>query len=166
MKVPNWDDYFMTMAYLAASKSKDERTHYGAVVVGPDNEIRSVGYNSFPRGIDDGVSERQIAPEKYYWIEHSERNAIYNATLIGTSLKNCRMYTTTIPCTGCGGAVIQSGIKEVIVDGNWKVFSSHEKWQIEEKKTLEMFAEAGIKVKKWKGDFVDIVKFGRGEIIK
>ena len=48
-----WDDYFMTMVYLVASKSKDKRTKIGAVVVGPNKEIRSTGYNGFVRGLDD-----------------------------------------------------------------------------------------------------------------
>ena len=45
----------------------------------PDNEIRSTGYNSFPKGLNDDLQERQERPEKYYWIEHAERNALYNA---------------------------------------------------------------------------------------
>ena len=50
----SWDHYFMDLAKLAASRSKDQSTKLGCVIVGPDREIRSTGYNSFPRGIDDG----------------------------------------------------------------------------------------------------------------
>ena len=67
------------MANLVAKKSKDQSTQIGAVIVGIDNEIRSTGYNSFPSGINDDLQERQERPEKYYWIEHAERNALYNA---------------------------------------------------------------------------------------
>jgi len=120
MEVPNWDDYFMTMVYLVASKSKDENTHLGAIVVDKNNLVRTLGYNSFPRGINDYVPERQQRPEKYFWFEHAERNAIYNATLTGVSLKDCILYTNGIPCMDCGRAVVQAGIKEVIVDNTWE----------------------------------------------
>ena len=75
----NWQKYFYEMANLVAKKSKDKSTQIGAVIVGPDNEIRSTGYNSFPTGLNDDLEIRQQRPEKYYWIEHAERNALYNA---------------------------------------------------------------------------------------
>ena len=65
----NWSEYFYDMANLVAKKSKDQSTQIGAVIVGPDNEIRSTGYNSFPKGLNDDLQERQERPEKYYWIE-------------------------------------------------------------------------------------------------
>jgi len=64
----NWDDYFMSMVYLAASKSKDERTHIGAVIVGKDNEIKSTGYNSFVRKLRDDVLERQKKAGKIFLV--------------------------------------------------------------------------------------------------
>jgi dCMP deaminase len=162
--IPSWDDWFMSMVYLSASKSKDQRTHIGAVVVGPDNEIVSLGYNSFPRGIDDNVPERQLKPEKNYWFAHAERNSIYNATLIGTSLRGCKMYTNGVPCTGCGIGIVQSGIEEVIVDKLWNETNSKED-KYESDKTLEMFQETGIKVRYWTGDLLNLQKYRRGEII-
>ncbi len=90
----NWDQYFLNIAEQVKEKSKDRRTKIGAVIVGPDNEIVSTGYNSFPRGIDDDVEERQVRPEKYYWFEHAERNSIYNAARIGVRLKDTKMYLT------------------------------------------------------------------------
>ena len=58
-----WDRYFLNIAEQVKEKSKDQRTHIGAVIVGKDNEIVSTGYNSFPRGIDDDVDERAERPE-------------------------------------------------------------------------------------------------------
>ena len=63
----NWTNYFLNIAEAVKEKSKDQRTKIGAVIVGKDNEIVSTGYNSFPRGIDDDVEERQQRPEKYFW---------------------------------------------------------------------------------------------------
>ena len=155
----------MSMAYLVASKSKDERTHIGAVVVGKDNEIKSTGYNSFVRGLNDNISERQEKPEKFYWMEHAERNAIYNATLNGTSLKGCKMYTNGIPCMDCARGVVQAGIVEVIVDKIWTE-ENGEKWSEHAKRTKQMFEEVGVEVNYWEGNLLNIEKFRRGGIIK
>lgn len=164
-QVPEWDDWFMSMVYLVASKSKDKRTHIGAVVVGPNKEVVSLGYNSFPRNIDDYVPERQEKPEKYHWFEHAERNAIYNATLIGASLKGCKMYTNGVPCPDCARGVIQSGILEVIVDKEWNEGNSKEDKKNSDK-SLEMFDEAGVKVRYWEGSLLKIEKYRRGKVVE
>lgn len=157
----NWDDYYMSLCYLVAMKSKDESTHIGAVIVGLDNEIRSTGYNSFVRGLDDNVLERQERPEKYYWFEHAERNAIYNNSLMGgSSLKDCRMFTNGIPCTDCARGIIQSGIKEVIVDSSW---SNPDKWDENAKRTIIMFNETKVSLRYWSGELIQVYKFQRGE---
>jgi dCMP deaminase len=161
----NWDDYFMSMAYLIASKSKDERTHIGAVIVGLDKEIKSTGYNSFVRGLNDSVAKRQEKPEKFYWFEHAERNAIYNATLIGTSLKGCKMYTNGIPCMDCARGIVQSGILEVIVDKNWNNTNCGNDLE-HSYRTIEMFNEVGVKLRYWDGNLLNIEKFRRGNILK
>jgi len=162
MKKVNWDDLYMTMVYLMAMKSKDESTHIGAVLVGPDNEVRSVGYNSFPRNINDDVAERQERPGKYDWFEHGERNVINNAALMGVRSKGCRMYTNGVPCTGCARGVINAGIKEVIVD-KWWDDNNIDQWEREAEISLEMFEEAGVKVRYYDGGFLDIHKFRRAK---
>ena len=88
----DWKGYFLGIAEQVKLKSKDESTQIGAVVVGEDREVLSTGYNSFPRGLDDSLKERQERPEKYFWMEHAERNAIYNAARIGVSLKNSTIF--------------------------------------------------------------------------
>lgn len=165
MKIPDLDDWLMSMSYHVASKSKDKRTHIGAVVIGPGKEIRTTGYNSFVRGLDDNVPERQEKPEKDYWFEHAERNAIYNATRSGTSLVGCIMYTNGIPCTACARGIIQSGITEVIVDKDWDKNNSPEDLE-ESKRSLQMFLETGVKVRYWTGKLPKIKKFRRGKVIE
>lgn len=163
-KIPSWSDVFMTMAYLVAMRSKDQSTHIGAVVVGPDNEVRSTGYNSFVRNLDDNRPERQKRPEKYFWFEHAERNAIYNATLIGESLKNCTLYTNGVPCMDCARGVVQSGIKKVVVDKSW-CDADPEIWVEQAKRAIQMFKEVEIEVEYWEGELVNIVKFHRDKIM-
>lgn len=53
----------------------------GAIVVGPDREIRATGYNGLVRGVNDDIPERMERPTKYDFFEHAERNAVYNACL-------------------------------------------------------------------------------------
>jgi len=166
MQVPSWVDYFMTMVYLVAMRSKDERTHVGAVVVGPDHEIRSTGYNSFPRNLNDKLPERQVSPGKYMWFEHAERNAIYNAARVGVSLKGCIMYTNGLPCADCARAIIQAGIKRVVVDSEWDKGASRPQWKESHYCAKTMFHEAGIVMGYWNGTLLQPVKYISGQTIQ
>lgn len=142
----NWDEYFLSIAEVVKEKSKGNNTKIGAVIVGSDNEIVSTGYNSFPRGINDDVPERQENPEKYYWFSHAERNAIYNAARIGVSLKNTKIYLTCgIPCVDCAIGIISSGIKEVYCKMN-DTTKNKDKWSEHSKRSIQMFKEAKVKI--------------------
>lgn len=144
----DWRQYFMTMVYLVAMKSKDPSTKIGAVIVGEDMEIRSTGYNGFPRNVTDNETtypERHERPEKYYWYEHAERNAIYNAARMGLSLKNCVIYTQKVPCADCARGIIQSGIKEVIYDSD-RDSQMSEKWEDSAERSRIMFHETGVRL--------------------
>jgi dCMP deaminase len=112
----NWHDYYVNMLPAVAAKSKDPHTQVGSIIVGPDHEIRSTGYNGLPRGADDSKLERFQRPEKYLWIEHAERNAIYNAARVGTAINGCTIYVSLLPCIDCARAVISSGVDCVVVD--------------------------------------------------
>ena len=141
----NWDEYFINIAEQVKLKSKDINTQIGVVVVGKDNSIVSTGYNSFARGINDDIDERQEKPEKYFWFEHAERNAIYNAARIGVSLKYSTMYLTCgMSCSDCTRGIINSGIKRVYLErgGGAKGVL----WDEHEKRSIEMFKEAGVEI--------------------
>ena len=141
----NWDEYFRNIVHQVKLKSKDKYTQIGAVIVGPDNEIVSTGYNSFPRGINDDINERQERPEKYYWFEHAERNAIYNAARIGVSTRDCRMYLTCgIPCSDCTRGIINSGIRRIICERSGGAVGT--KWDEHAERSMMMFNEAGVQV--------------------
>lgn len=144
--IMDWTEYFLNIAESVKEKSKDRRTKIGAVIVGQDKEIVSTGYNSFPRGINDDVEERQQRPEKYFWMVHGEMNAILNAARIGVSTNGCKMYLTCgVPCSNCGRAIINSGIKEVYCKSEDTTLN-REKWDEESSKTRQMFEEAGVKI--------------------
>jgi dCMP deaminase len=108
-----WHEYFLNVCAVVAGKSKDESTKVGAVIVGPDHEIRSTGYNGFPRGVRE-LKDRQHRPLKYRYTEHAERNAIYQAARAGVCTNKCTLYVNSLPpCADCARAIIQAGIVEV-----------------------------------------------------
>ena len=141
-----WVEYFRNLAHNVKLKSKDVNTQIGAVIVGKDKEIVSTGYNSFPRGIDDTKKQRQERPEKYYWFEHAERNAIYNAARIGVSTKGTTMYLSCgVPCSDCARGIINAGIIRVFCEKGGSA-SRGPKWEESAERSWEMFDEAGVKV--------------------
>ena len=142
-----WDVRFLRLAHEVAKWSKDRSTRVGAVIVGEDRTPGPYGYNGFPRYVDDEREERHARPEKYSWTEHAERNAIYNAARVGMALKGCTIYVTHIPCVDCTRAIIQVGMRQIIVDegcladGGFK-----ERCGEHEKTTKEMLDEASVEL--------------------
>lgn len=141
----NWHRYFIDMAFLVAGKSKDRSTRVGAVIIGPDNEVRSTGYNGFPRGVDDDVNERHERPTKYLYTEHAERNAIFNAARHGVALAGCRLYLNSepCPCADCTRAIIQSGIK-MVIGPNITFPGKGDLWIQQQEAALNMLKEGGV----------------------
>ena len=146
----NWDEYFIELCQVIKNKSKDKNTQIGVVIVGKDNQIISTGYNSFPRGINDNLDERQEKPEKYYWFSHAETNGIINAALNGVSTKGSKMYMSCgVPCADCARNIVNAGIIEIICRSDQSIMGTPKKWEEHEKRSLMMFKECGITVKYW-----------------
>lgn len=115
-----WDDFFYGMARYAAGKSKDRRTKCGAVIVDDRQSVLSIGWNGFPRGVDDEPLYRHDRPAKYDWTEHAERNAIFNAASRGIPLLGSTIYVTGMPCCDCARAIKQAGIRCVVtIEPDW-----------------------------------------------
>ncbi|RLJ04713.1 MAG: CMP deaminase [Candidatus Aenigmatarchaeota archaeon] len=138
---PTWDETFMELCHVIAKRSKDQSTQLGAVIVDEDNTILSMGYNCFPRGINDDVPERQERPIKYKYFEHAERNAIYNASRSGVSLLGSTIYVPMLPCSDCARGIIQSGIRYVVVESTdvpdrWKEDAYHSVTMLTEARVL------------------------------
>lgn len=150
----NWSEYFIRIAHEISKKSKDPSSKVGAVIFGPEHEIRSTGYNGFPRGVFNEAwyaPERWERPAKYAWIEHAERNAIYAAAKVGTPLAGCGIavtWTTTedglpLPCVDCTKACIQAGIKTIVGPSN-RPWQGLQVWQFEIAR--QMIKEAGLNI--------------------
>jgi len=140
----DWDKRFLKLAKHISEWSKDPSTQVGCVVVGPDREIRSTGFNGLPRGIEDNderLNDREI---KYPLICHAEENAIMHAARIGISLKDCTAYVTWPPCTRCARSLIQAGISTIIYPENTEI---PERWMVDFNLSLNMLKEANINLK-------------------
>lgn len=114
----SWDDYFMSLAFLTAMRSKDPSTQVGACIVNDRNRIVGVGYNGMPSNCpSDQLPWSKVSPEgeldtKYPYVVHAELNAVLNKN--AESCSGCRIYTTLFPCNECAKVIIQAGIKQVI----------------------------------------------------
>jgi dCMP deaminase len=138
-----WDKRWMALAEHIASWSKDKSRKAAAVIVDERNVLVSMGWNGFPRGLDDEVLCRHERPAKYLWTEHAERNAIYNAAANGFRLMGCRMYLPWFPCADCARAIVQAGIKEVIcAEPDWEDPTYKGDFAV----TREMFHESGVRI--------------------
>ena len=141
----NWNEYFMALARVVATKSKDPSVKVGCIIHGPDHGIRSTGYNGFPRGISEDIESRWERPGKYRWIEHAERNAIYNAARHGTPLAGCTMVLQAPPCADCGRAIIQVGIVRIVLTTN-NPFKDRADWGESFAFAISMLEEAGVSI--------------------
>jgi dCMP deaminase len=139
----------MRHVYLVASKSKDKHTKIGAILV-KNNKVISEGYNGICSLVKDNKMERYERPEKYFWFEHAERNSIFSAAKFGISTDGSILYTNALPCFDCTRALIQSGIKEIIVHKQWKNYDEklqRNKWDENAIRSRLMLSEAGIPIR-------------------
>jgi len=112
---PDFDRECFTKCQAEATKSVDQDTKVGCIVVNRKREILVRNHNTLPRGVQALPISRLSRPDKYDWIEHAERNAIYDAARTGIALRGCTMYVELMPCVDCARGIIQSDIKEVVV---------------------------------------------------
>lgn len=139
-----WDRRFVELAGHISGWSKDPSTKVGCVVVGPDREIRSTGFNGFPRGIEDNAERLGDRARKYPLVCHAEENAIMHAARIGVALKGCTAYVTWPPCTRCARSLVQAGLREVVYPAEVEI---PDRWADEFTMSLELFKEAGVEVR-------------------
>lgn len=139
-----WDQRFLKLAEHISGWSKDPSTKVGCVVVGEDREIRSTGFNGFPRGIADDAARLEDREQKYPLICHAEENAIMHAARIGLSLKGCTAYVTWPPCTRCARSLIQAGVVEVVYPEEIEV---PERWMADFDMSTNMMSEAGLNIR-------------------
>ena len=127
----------MDVAKLVASWSKDPSSKIGAIIV-KDMEIKSTGYNGFPKGIEDLQERLNNRAVKYKLMVHAERNALIQA---GKDSREASLFIYGLPpCSECTKQIIQAGIKEVIVCNQ----DVPERWKEEFIISTGMLNEAGV----------------------
>ncbi len=160
---PSWDQYFMSIAKLASTRSTCLRRKVGAVIV-KDKHILSTGYNGAPRGLahclEIGCLREKLKIESGTRHElcraiHAEQNAVIQAAVSGVSIEGATMYCTTFPCVLCSKIIINSGIKRIVVMEGYP-----------DELSEEMLNEAGMKVEYMdKSELVSITEEEIGEIL-
>jgi len=108
-----WHRRFLKLAAHVATWSKDPSTQVGCVLVNSKRQVVGMGYNGFPRGVEDGKERYGDRPTKYEMVVHAEANALLNA--VG-SVEGCLAYVTHRPCASCSGLLIQSGVRSIITN--------------------------------------------------
>jgi len=139
-KADKWDLRMLNLADHISAWSKDPSTKCGAVIAAPDRTIVSMGYNGFPRGMDDNpvlYEERQI---KYERIVHCEMNAILSSY---NSVIGCTLYTfPLISCSRCAVHIIQAGIMRCVAPRIPQDQAT--RWATDCEKTRKYFKEAQV----------------------
>ena len=123
--------------------SKDPSTKVACILLSPDSQVVSTGYNGIPRDMDDINPKRWERPAKYKYVAHAELNAIANAARHGISVDRSIAVVTLFPCCDCAKALIQSGIKTIVTE---KPDLEMPKWGEQFRISLEMFQEVGIQL--------------------
>ena len=140
------DLIYMKEAYrIGSTDSTDPSTQNGAIIVNPlTQEAISLGVNRFPPKVEN-KPERWERPIKYSYVEHAERNAIYQAARIGHCTNGCTMYCYWAACADCARAIICSGIKRLVTH---KIIMdiSHERWKDTIEVAFGMLREAGVEL--------------------
>jgi len=149
-KRPSWDEYFMNIAQMVATRSTCNRgvdlkympgfKGVGAIIV-KDKVILSTGYNGSPRGLDhcDDVGH-EIVEGHCIRTVHAEANALVQAAKSGVSVDGADLYTTASPCYDCFKMIINAGIKRVVCGSYYgSRYGASEK-------VLTLASQAGIKL--------------------
>ena len=140
---PSWEEYFIEIAHLVASRSTCLRRKVGAILV-KDKRILSTGYNGAPRNLahceEVGCLRNKLKIPSGQRQEicrglHAEQNAIIQAALYGINVKGAILYCTIQPCITCSKMLINAGIKKIIFQGEYP-----------DPLAREMLKEAGIEL--------------------
>ena len=150
---PTWDEYFMSIAEVAATRANCMKRHIGAIIV-RDKQIVSTGYNGTPKRIkncNEGGCPRCWSLGKSgealgeCLCVHAEENAIVQAACNGISIQGGTLYSTTCPCSYCAKSIINAGIKEVVYRDPYAM----------DDVTSRLFREAGLALMVLKKESVD-----------
>lgn len=148
-----WIKRFLDLSVMVSTWSKDPRTKIGSIIVAPNGQVISQGFNGFPRGIEDTDERLNDRPTKHKLVVHAEVNSILSACYNGFSLKDCSLFINSLCCAECAKVIIQSGIKKVYMierDSNF--------WNESHDLSLNMFKECGVEYHVFDKDMNELKK--------
>ncbi len=143
---PSWDDYFMEITRVVATRSTCLRRNVGAIIV-KDKHILATGYNGAPAGLahcsEAGCLREQMgvpSGERHELCRglHAEQNAVIQSAVHGVSVAGGTLYSTTQPCVLCSKMLINAQIKEIVFEGPYP-----------DPLSLSLLQEAGIILRAW-----------------
>ena len=127
MDRPDWNQYFMEMAELAAKRSTCLRRKVGAVLV-KDKRILSTGYNGAPKNLphceETGClrEQKDVPSGQRHEIcrgVHAEQNLIAQSAVHGVKTEGATVYCTNQPCSICTKLLINAGIKKIFYKNSY-----------------------------------------------
>ena len=118
----SWNEYFMEITEMVASRSTCDRAFVGCVLVNKDHRIVSTGYNGSVAG-NPHCSEVGHTMRDGHCIAtiHAEMNALLYCAKEGLPVKGCPAYVTHFPCLNCSKALIQAGIEKIYYKNAYRV---------------------------------------------
>ncbi len=131
-KTKKFDKSYLEMAHVWARNSYCKRRQVGALIV-KDRMIISDGYNGTPSGFEN-ICEDETGSTKQY-VLHAEANAITKVAQSNNSSKGATLYVTDSPCVECSKLIIQSGIRRVVYDREYRITDG-----------LDLLKRAGVEV--------------------
>lgn len=140
---------FLATAYQVAKHSPDPSTQNGALLINDNGVLMGADFNRFPNGVEY-KPERWERPLKYDFIEHAERNVIFQLARGGMKTNGLIMICPWAACSDCARAIIQSGVK-MLVTHKQAHDRSPDFWRKEIEVAMMMFKEAGVEVVMYDG---------------
>ena len=116
-KKDRYDKAYMRMALEWAKLSHCKRAQVGSLIV-KNNMIISDGYNGSPTGFNNDCEDS--SNDTYWYVIHSEANAILKCAKNGSSSEGSTIYLTHSPCKDCAKMIYQSGIKRIVYNQNYR----------------------------------------------
>lgn len=142
---PSWDQYFIDIAKLVATRSTCHRREVGAIIV-KNKRILATGYNGAPSGLKHCLETNCLRDklkipsgqrQELCRAIHAEQNAILQAVVHHVDIKDSIVYATNQPCISCAKMLINAGVKEIVMADSYP-----------DPLARKMFKEAGITVRR------------------
>lgn len=130
------DGLYMSLAHTVSEMSHCKRKKVGALIV-KDGNIMSFGWNGTPPGFENRCEDGDVTKLE---VIHAEQNALSKAAASTVSTVGATMFVTVSPCEYCAKSIIQSGIKRVVYQEEYR-----DSW------ALQFLVKAGVSVELFKG---------------